>query len=120
MKSVKGVRRVEVKTKPKAASAKKNDKPYGVKKVRGGVVFTACYPSASNVQIAGDFNGWQPQMSPMAKIDDTGIWQIKMPLTAGSYRYRFVVDGQWQHDPNNATTEPNPYGELNSVLQVCK
>ncbi|OHB56895.1 MAG: hypothetical protein A2Y12_02965 [Planctomycetes bacterium GWF2_42_9] len=72
------------------------------------------------VQVAGDFNGWQPQLTPMSKIDEQGIWQIKLPLTVGSYRYRFVVDGHWQHDPNNTATELNPYGDLNSVLQIGK
>jgi len=28
------------------------------------------------------------------------------------------VDGKWQQDPYNEATEPNPYGELNSVLEV--
>ncbi|GAG19849.1 unnamed protein product, partial [marine sediment metagenome] len=34
------------------------------------------------------------------------------------YRYRYVVDGQWQQDPYNKHVEQNPYGELNSVLEV--
>jgi 1,4-alpha-glucan branching enzyme len=114
---MKSVRRTAVKTK---TPAKKNKKPFGVSKVRGGVIFTAFYPTAAIVQVAGDFNGWQPQLTPMNKIDEQGTWQIKLPLTAGSYRYRFVVDGRWQHDPNNIATEPNPYGELNSVLQIGK
>ncbi|MEN6387054.1 MAG: glycogen-binding domain-containing protein [Phycisphaerales bacterium] len=118
MKGVKTIRRAAVRT--KTAIKKRIAKPYGVKKVRGGVVFTAFYPNASSVHVAGDFNGWQPQLTPMNKIDEQGVWQIKIPLTAGSYRYRFVVDGQWQHDPNNTTTELNPYGELNSVLQINK
>jgi hypothetical protein len=41
-----------------------------------------------------------------------------MSLSKGVYRYRLVVDGRWQHDPNNDMTEPNPYGDLNSVLKV--
>jgi hypothetical protein len=28
------------------------------------------------------------------------------------------VDGKWQHDPHNDSTEVNPYGELNSVIRV--
>lgn len=116
MKGVKEGRRAAVKT--KRAPRKTTAKPYGVKKVRGNVVFTAFYPDASDVQVAGDFNNWQPQMTPLKKIDQKGTWQVKLPLEPGSYRYRFVVDNRWQHDPNNQSTEPNPYGELNSVLQV--
>jgi len=90
---------------------------FGVRRVKDGVEFRAYYPTAGTVQIAGDFNNWQPQQTSMRKSGD-GIWRIKLPLSMGSYRYRLVVDGQWQQDPYNKTTEPNPYGELNSVLQV--
>lgn len=117
MKVMKEGRRVAVKAK---RTVRKAVKPYGVRKVRGVVVFTAFYPSAGSVHIAGDFNNWQPHLTPMKKIDEKGTWQIKMPLSPGSYRYRFVVDGQWQQDPNNETTEPNPFGGLNSVLQIGK
>jgi hypothetical protein len=41
-----------------------------------------------------------------------------MNLAAGRYRYRLVVDGQWQQDPYNETTEQNPFGGLNSILEV--
>jgi len=34
----------------------------------------------------------------------------KNNLPKGTHHYRFVVDGHWQHDPFNETTEPNPYG----------
>jgi chromosome partitioning protein len=91
---------------------------YGVRQVEDGVIFTACCPMAGSVQVAGDFNNWQPQRAPMRKIDENGVWRVKLPLSAGSYRYRLVVDGQWQQDPYNKATEPNPYGELNSVVHV--
>jgi len=41
-----------------------------------------------------------------------------LPLGKGVYRYRLVVDGHWQQDPYNENAEPNPFGELNSVLHV--
>jgi chromosome partitioning protein len=91
---------------------------YGVCKVEGGVMFSALYPQARVVQIAGDFNNWQPEKTPMRKVKSDGLWQVKLPLAAGTYRYRLVVDGQWMHDPHNKETEPNPYGELNSVLHI--
>jgi len=82
----------------------------------------SCLPpfiqGARTVQIAGDFNNWQPEQTPLTKVADNGVWQIKLPMTKGKYRYRLVVDGHWQQDPYNETTELNPYGELNSVLEV--
>lgn len=91
---------------------------YGVKQLDGHVVFSTLYPRASVVQIAGDFNDWQPEHTTLEKVDDAGKWMFKMPIESGTYRYRLVVDGQWQQDPYNRMTEMNPFGELNSVLQV--
>jgi chromosome partitioning protein len=91
---------------------------YGVRQIEDAVMFVTLYPRADNVQIAGDFNGWQPKETTLEKISENGAWQIKLPLAAGKYRYRLVVDGQWQQDPYNENTELNPYGDLNSVLEV--
>jgi 1,4-alpha-glucan branching enzyme len=70
------------------------------------------------VQIAGDFNNWQPSKTPLKKVGNSGVWQTKIKLPAGKYRYRLVVDGQWQQDPYNETTESNPFGGFNSVVEV--
>jgi hypothetical protein len=91
---------------------------YGVHQLNGKVVFSTFYPRAKTVQIAGDFNGWNPQETTMQKVSDNGKWQLQLPLEKGTYRYRLVVDGQWQQDPYNELTEMNPFGEMNSVLYV--
>jgi len=91
---------------------------YGIKHLSGAVLFSTLYPRAKNVQIAADFNNWQPENAPMKKISDNGIWQIKLPLGPGKYRYRLVVDGQWQQDPYNEQVELNPFGEFNSIVEV--
>ena len=91
---------------------------YGVRQIDEAVMFVSLYPRAENVQIAGDFNNWQPGKLAMEKMTEKGMWQIKLPLAKGKYRYRLVVDGHWQQDPYNETTEMNPFGECNSVLEV--
>jgi len=91
---------------------------HGVRQGKDDVIFSVLFPKAGTVQIGGDFNNWQPEQTPMHKIDENGTWKTTVNLTPGTYRYRLVVDGQWQHDPFNEKTEQNPYGELNSVLQV--
>jgi chromosome partitioning protein len=91
---------------------------YGVRQVDDAVMFVSLYPRAESVQIAGDFNNWQPNKLAMEKVAGNGKWQIKLPLTKGKYRYRLVVDGQWQQEPYNETTEMNPFGECNSILEV--
>jgi chromosome partitioning protein len=98
-------------------SAKLSDY-YGVDQVNDAIVFVTLYPRAKDVKIAGDFNNWQPQETPMQKVGDSGVWQTQLKLPAGRYRYRLVVDGQWQQDPYNELTELNPFGDYNSVVEI--
>ena len=91
---------------------------YGVKQLDGHVIFSTLYPRAKMVQVAGDFNDWIPGKTAFEKIDDSGKWLLQLPVEKGTYRYRLVVDGQWQQDPYNRMTEMNPYGEMNSILHV--
>jgi len=74
-------------------------------------------PQAKEVYVAGDFNNWIiDDKSRMEKHN--GTWIRKMPLKSGKYHYRFVVDGKWTEDPNNSNREINPYGEMDSLLEV--
>lgn len=91
---------------------------YGVNQLGDAVAFVTLYPRAQKVCIAGDFNGWQPEKTPMEKVGDSGVWQAKLQLPSGRHHYRLVVDDQWQQDPYNAVTELNPYGDFNSVVEV--
>ena len=106
---------------PAAASAKLDRKLadfYGVRQTGGVVSFVTLYPHAKKVQIAGDFNNWQPEQTPMKNLSNDGKWQLALPLGPGKYRYRLVVDGRWQQDPYNEKLEINPFGEFNSILEV--
>jgi len=47
-----------------------------------------------------------------------GHWEATCALKPGRYRYKFVVDGEWLHDPNAQENEPNERGSLNSVVQI--
>ncbi len=83
-----------------------------------GVLFTLKAPGASRVQLAGDFNSWTPDGNEMQFSD--GIWQKMLKLAPGRYRYRYVVDGQWQPDPMNASMETSPFGENDSVIDLAQ
>jgi chromosome partitioning protein len=91
---------------------------YGVNQLKDAVAFVTLYPRAKSVHVAGDFNGWQPSKLPLEKVGTSGVWQAAAKLPPGKYRYRLVVDGQWQQDPYNELTELNPFGGYNSVLEV--
>jgi len=92
------------------------ERPLSPAVTHGGVMFTLEAPAAERVQLAGDFNGWVLDGNDM---NATGrIWQKIVKLQPGRYRYRYVVDGQWQSDPLNPALEPSPYGGHDSILVV--
>ena len=41
-----------------------------------------------------------------------------LALKPGVYEYKFIVDGQWIHDPANREKRVNQYDTFNSVLRV--
>jgi 1,4-alpha-glucan branching enzyme len=74
-------------------------------------------PTASAVAIAGTFNDWRPEITPMVLLGE-GRWVKDLALPPGVYEYRLVVDGRWMPDPLATETAPNSFGEMNSVLRV--
>ena len=74
-------------------------------------------PEAKSVCVAGSFNGWKPDSTPLAK-QGNGHWVGDLNVGPGRYEYLFVVDGQWLPDPNAKEAVQNPFGGKNSVLLV--
>jgi 1,4-alpha-glucan branching enzyme len=70
---------------------------------------------AKSAQLAGEFNNWRP--ATMRRQKD-GSFVAEVPLKAGAYQYKFVLDGQWLADPDNSQRVPNAYGTDNSVAHV--
>ena len=98
------------------STAQKLEEFYGVRQLAEGMLFVAHFPNATYVGIAGDFNNWNPQR--MTSDDAASTFRTLVALKPGRYRYRLVVDGTWQADPHNRYAEPNPFGELDSVVEV--
>ncbi len=94
--------------KPAAATS-----PAGRRKVR----LQHHAPHAQRVCVAGSFNDWQPDATPL-RLEADGWWRIELELSPGAHEYRFVVDGVWCDDPHAARTLPNPFGGCNAVLLV--
>ena len=93
---------------------------YGPQPTEDGVCFLCHAPGANRVQVAGDFNGWRTEdaQADMEPADRPGVWRKEVPLAPGRYAYRLIIDGRWCSDPGNPHVENNPYGELNSVLEL--
>ena len=72
---------------------------------------------ARKVILAGDFSSWDPKRHTMKK-DNKGRWTRVVTLAPGRYEYKFLVDGQWQNDPDNDQVVPNCFGTLNNILNV--
>jgi 1,4-alpha-glucan branching enzyme len=75
-------------------------------------------PGATTVQVAGDFNGWNPARTSLEQLSN-GAWAVTIPLKPGRYEYMFVVDGrQWIADPFAAEQNDDGFGSRNAVLDV--
>lgn len=72
--------------------------------------------SAQEVRVAGSFSQWKPLAMKRQK---DGGFALTTAVPAGTHEYRFVVDGNWTTDPDNASYVLNPYGSANSVAQAA-
>lgn len=81
------------------------------------VRFRLPYLPANEVFLAGSFNEWHPQMFPMIEAEGGGLTK-DVTLPPGTHEYRFVADGACMADPGNPWIVPNPFGGVNSVIEV--
>ncbi len=84
--------------------------------VDGRIEFRLYRPSARFVSVAGEFNGWDPNASPMRR-EEGGYWTCTLELSPGSYQFRYFLDGCWVVDWAAFGLQPGPYG-WNSVVYV--
>jgi len=85
----------------------------------GGAVFRYRNADATRVNLAGDFNAWDPTADPMTDENGDGEWTLFYPLAPGRYAYKFVVDGErWIADPTNPDSEPDGFDGRNSILVI--
>ena len=73
-------------------------------------------PEARNVALVGDFNNWDHTKS--MKKDKDGKWIARLELEPGKYEYRYLVDGEWQNDPQCQSFTQNQFGTQNCILEV--
>ncbi len=74
------------------------------------------YGMAHSVQIAGDFNSWNPKGHDLEFKDN--CWQCDLEIEPGNYSYQLIVNGEWINDPLNSEVIENGYGGYNSLLRV--
>jgi len=81
------------------------------------VYFTVSAPEAKEVFLVGDFNNWATDTNSRMEAKN-GAWRKKVSLNPGKYHYRFVIDGKWTEDAANPSKEVNPYGTMDSLIEV--
>jgi hypothetical protein len=81
------------------------------------VSFALFEPTARRVVLAGTFNDWSTEMTPMTAGSD-GSWRATLALAPGRYEYKFLVDGQWLPDTHAQENLMNEFGTLNSIVEV--
>lgn len=81
------------------------------------VEFRLFKPGARLVSLAGDFNNWNPD-SDLLEKDRKGIWRLEKRLFSGTYRYMYVIDGEWTYDPHNDETASDDTGAICSLISI--
>lgn len=82
------------------------------------VKFMVNAPNAKDIYIVGDFNHWKiSDENKLSRISD-GKWEKKIGLQPGRYKYKFVIDGEWILDAENAEREANAFGTFDSVVKL--
>ena len=93
-------------------------KPAAKKPATKSVSFTVHAEKGKAVYLAGEFNQWNPTAKKMAYKARSGLYTATVKLAAGTYQYKFVIDGTWCADPENVNAVANDQGTFNSVIVV--
>jgi 1,4-alpha-glucan branching enzyme len=74
--------------------------------------------TGSNVSLVGDFNRWDPYLTPMQESPvHPGVYSITLDIPQSFRFYRFVIDGQEVPDPENPASSRNGWGETASIIR---
>jgi cyclomaltodextrinase / maltogenic alpha-amylase / neopullulanase len=73
---------------------------------------------AQSVSLAGSFNGWSRDATPLRRGSD-GVWTATVVVASGTWDYKFVVDGtQWVPDRRNPESADDGHGGRNSRIRL--
>jgi len=117
---------IKTKSSVKTVKAKKTSavrkcaakKPAAKSSTEKSVLFTVRAEPGKQVFLAGCFNKWSMTDKPMLDKKNEGVYSCSVKLAPGTYQYKFVIDGTWCADPENADFVQNEHGTFNSVIVV--
>ena len=85
---------------------------------RKRVIFTAKARPGATVFLAGSFNDWNNSDKEMKDKHGDGLFTTICYLPAGTYEYKFFIDGLWCTDTSNPNVVSTPLNTLNSIIEV--
>ena len=102
-----------------AAPAQSGRTGVGAIPYSNGVTFRVWAPHATNVSVAGNFNGWDMAANKLAK-EANGYWSADLTNAAAGSEYKYVINSNlWRKDPrglsvvnsggNSVVFNPNRY-----------
>ena len=87
----------------------------------GGWIVTFSLASsvrASEVAVAGSFNGWDSSRDRLERAAD-GRWRARVRVPDGVHAYKFVLDrARWVPDPENQDRAPDGFTGENTLLRL--
>ena len=83
------------------------------------VTFKVDAETAETVSVAGDWNKWNSKKAPLKKLKNGSFTGTVNFLQGKNYEFKYVVDGNWQNEPEADKLVWNSYaGSENSVLEL--
>jgi 1,4-alpha-glucan branching enzyme len=83
-----------------------------------GTVITFRLKTSRPTSVVGDFNYWDPLVSPMHRKSDD-LHELHLLLQPGRYAFRYLADGgEWFDEPEADAIEPNGQGGSHTLLLV--
>ena len=109
---------VEPGAKPRGMEITRVRHLFGVRRSSTGVLFVQPGSIGKRIEIAGDFNGWDPSGTKMSLNEALGVYELHLKMVPGDYSYKLVVDGQWVLDAYNPDLVDNGMGGRNNRFKL--
>lgn len=75
--------------------------------------------NAESIEVAGDFNGWEPVALDKQEVNGEQVWTGLVSMNRGEHRYMFVKDGEkWLTDPMAPVQREDGFGNKNAVIYL--
>jgi tetratricopeptide (TPR) repeat protein len=74
------------------------------------------FTTSKKIWLCASFNNWKTDELPLVKT--ISGWQIPLFLSDGVYKYKFIIDNQWYHDPKNYQRINDKAGSLVSMIKI--